>query len=141
RRGRRIDVEQREVRLAVLADAEVQRLHAPVFVLGDLATEAFDDRSELLGHVFDLLRADVLARKIDVLIKRHEMPFLCWSVFWRQALRALRKGSIALKAETRDAGPSGPTGSCETAVRSASSQSTECAFYRVFSAERKFSSR
>src|SRR5256885_12714050 len=60
RRGRRIDVEQREVGLAVLADAEVQRLHAPVFVLGDLATQSFDDGCELLGQVFDLLRADVL---------------------------------------------------------------------------------
>ena len=71
---RRIDVEKREVRLAVLLDAEVQRLHAPVLVLGDLATEPLDDRRELLGQVFDLLRADVLARKIDVLIIRHEMP-------------------------------------------------------------------
>jgi len=56
------------MRLAVLADAEVQRLHAPVFVLGDLATETLDDRRELLGQVLDLLRADVLAREIDVFV-------------------------------------------------------------------------
>ncbi len=68
RRGRRIDVEQREVRLAVLADAEVQRLHAPVFVLGDLAAETFDHGGELLAQVLDLLRADVLAREIDVFV-------------------------------------------------------------------------
>src|SRR3954469_10986680 len=58
RRGRRIDVEQREMRLAVLADPEVERLHPPVFVLRDLAAETFDDGGELLGQVFDLLRAD-----------------------------------------------------------------------------------
>ena len=68
-RGRRgIKVEQREMRLAVLVDAEVQRLHAPVFVLGDLATQTFDDGGELLGQVLDLLRADVLARQIDVFV-------------------------------------------------------------------------
>src|SRR3954470_15601330 len=49
RRRRRIDVEQREVRLAVLADAEVQRLHAPVFVLEDFATKSFNHSGELLG--------------------------------------------------------------------------------------------
>ncbi len=65
---RRVDIEQREVRLAVLLDAEVQRLHAPVFVLGDLAAQTLDDGRELLGQVLDLLRADVLARKIDVFV-------------------------------------------------------------------------
>jgi [acyl-carrier-protein] S-malonyltransferase len=68
RRGRRIDIEQREMRLAIFADAEVQRLHAPVFVLGDLAAHLLDDAGELLGQIFDLLRADVLARKVDVFV-------------------------------------------------------------------------
>jgi len=68
-RGRgSVDIEQREVRLAVLFDAEVQRLHAPVFVLGHLAAETFDDGGELLGQILDLLRADVLAREIDVFV-------------------------------------------------------------------------
>src|SRR6185503_6459897 len=65
------------------------------------------------------------------------------SVDRRQALRALRKGSIALKAGTRDAGPPGPTafGPCRlsAAVRSAPGRSTECAFYRVFRQKRKLS--
>src|SRR5262245_37141500 len=59
---RRIDVEKREVRLAVLADAEGQGLDAPVFVLGDLATQLLDDAGQLRGQFLDLLRADVLAR-------------------------------------------------------------------------------
>jgi hypothetical protein len=37
----------------------------------------FDDALELCGQFIDLLRADVLARKVDVFIKRHcGMPFL-----------------------------------------------------------------
>ena len=39
RRRRRVDVEQRHVRLAVLADAVGERLHAPIFGLGDLAAQ------------------------------------------------------------------------------------------------------
>ena len=43
-------------------------LHAPVFVLGDLATQLLDDAGELRGQFLDLLRADVLAREIDVFV-------------------------------------------------------------------------
>ena len=68
RRRRRVDVQQREVRLAVLADAEGERLHAPIFGLGDLAAHLLDDAVELRGQFLDLLRADVLAREIDVLV-------------------------------------------------------------------------
>ena len=39
RRRRRIDVQQREMRLAVLVDAVGEGLHAPVFGLGDLAAQ------------------------------------------------------------------------------------------------------
>src|SRR5690348_7650520 len=76
RSGRRLDVEQRDVRLAVLADAVGEGLQPPVLVLGDLAAEAADDVGELLGQVLDLLRAQVLARQIDVFVEGHEMPFL-----------------------------------------------------------------
>ena len=65
---RRVDVDQREMRLAVLADAVGEGLHAPIFGLGDLAAQTFDDGLELGGQVLDLLRADVLARKIDVFV-------------------------------------------------------------------------
>ena len=43
RRGRRVDVHQREVRLAVLADAVGEGLEAPGLDLGDLAAALLDD--------------------------------------------------------------------------------------------------
>ena len=46
-------------------------------ILAIVAAESLDDALELRGQFLDLLRADVLARKIDVLIERHEMPFPC----------------------------------------------------------------
>src|ERR1700734_482675 len=73
---RRIDVQQREMRLAVLAQPVGQGFHAPVFVFGDGPAETLDDALQLRGQFLDLLRAGVLARKIDVLIERHECPFL-----------------------------------------------------------------
>ena len=66
--GRRIDVQQREMRLAILAQAIGERLHAPLFDLGDLAAHLFDDALELGGQFFDLLRAGVLARQEDVFV-------------------------------------------------------------------------
>ena len=39
---RRIDIEQRDVRLAVFANAVGEGLQAPIFVLGDLAAELSD---------------------------------------------------------------------------------------------------
>ena len=42
-RRRGVDVHQREVRLAVLADAVGEGLQAPVFDLGDLAAALLDD--------------------------------------------------------------------------------------------------
>ena len=65
---RRIDIEQRQVRLAVLAHAVGERLQAPIFVLGDLAAHLPDDAGQLRGQFFDLLRAQVLARQIDVFV-------------------------------------------------------------------------
>ena len=56
RRRRRVDVEQREVRLAVLVHAVGERLDAPVFGLGDLAAGLLDDAGELGGQFLDLLR-------------------------------------------------------------------------------------
>ena len=43
RRRRRIDVHQREMCLAVLAQPVGERFHAPIFGLGDRSAEAFDD--------------------------------------------------------------------------------------------------
>ena len=72
-RGRwRIDIEQRHVRLAVLADSVGEGLQSPVLVFGDLATHLPDDAGQLGGQFLDLLRAQVLARKVDVFVQRHE---------------------------------------------------------------------
>ena len=57
RLGGRGDVQQREMRLAVLLDAERERLQAPGLDLGDRAAERGDLRLDLLRQRFDLLRA------------------------------------------------------------------------------------
>src|SRR4051794_31341383 len=75
-RGRRIEPEQGEMRLAVLLDTERERLDAPIFRRVDqFAAEAFDHRLIGVGHFLDLLRAQVLARQIDVFIQRHAYAF------------------------------------------------------------------
>ena len=54
--------------LRFLRMRKVERLHAPVFVLGDLAAEPSMTPLNCVGQFLDLLRADVLARQIDVLV-------------------------------------------------------------------------
>ncbi len=72
---RRIEIHEREVRLAVLAQPIGEGLDAPLLELGDLAAHLLDDALEMVGQFFDLLRADVLARHEDVFIEGHGMPF------------------------------------------------------------------
>src|SRR5579871_511731 len=72
-----IDVEHHEMRLAVLVDAVGQRAQAPLLGLGDLAAKRGDDAGDLVGDVFDLLRARVLTREKHMLIERHGRPFSC----------------------------------------------------------------
>src|SRR6516165_7145920 len=69
------DVQQREVRLAVLLDAEGKRLQSPRLDLGDRAAERGDLRLDLLRQRLDLLLRDVLARQEDMLIESHFGPF------------------------------------------------------------------
>src|SRR5207253_3492000 len=76
RRGRRLDVEQHEVRLAVLVHAVGEGAHAPVLGLADLAAGLFDNAGHLGRQFFHLLGARVLTREKDMLIKRHGGPFL-----------------------------------------------------------------
>src|SRR5262249_41059396 len=118
RRRRRVELEHGEVGFAVLANAERKRLDAPVFGVGDeLAAEAFDDALEAGRHLLDLLRAQVLARQIDVFIQWHAnaSPLLARS--GAKPLVPFGKGSKVLrKAGTRDAGPCGPTAPDEAAV-------------------------
>ena len=86
-RGRRVDVEQRHVRLAVLADAVGEGLHPPIFGLGDLPAHLLDDAFVLRGERFDLLRAGVLAREVDVFVERHGLR--CLSFWLSCAIRRL----------------------------------------------------
>src|SRR5581483_8715776 len=103
RRRWRVDVHQGEMRLAVLAQAVGERFDAPRFSLGDGAAEALDDALELRGQFLDLLRAGVLARKIDVFVERHGCPFLkSHSAPRRHAPRALRE-----RLECSDGGDTG----------------------------------
>src|SRR5262249_3388578 len=76
RRRRRIEIHERVVRLAVLAQAVGKRFDAPLFELGDLAAQLLDDAFELGGQFFDLLRAHTLPVQGDVFVKRHAMPSL-----------------------------------------------------------------
>src|SRR5579872_7227029 len=76
-----VDVEQHEMRLAVLVHAIGQRTHAPVLGLGDLAARLYDDAGHLGGQFFDLLGARVLTREKNMLIKRHGCPFLVLARF------------------------------------------------------------
>ena len=71
-RGRRsIDVHQSEMRLAVFAQPIGQGFHAPGFGLGHRPAQSFDHTLQMRRQFFHLLRAGVLARKVDVLIERH----------------------------------------------------------------------
>src|SRR3954464_1204953 len=90
---RRIELQHGEVRLAVLPDAEREGFDAPIFRVGDeFPAEAFDDALVGGGHLLDLLRAQVLAREVDVFVQRHDLPFPYVCSFRRQAPHALREG-------------------------------------------------
>ena len=75
RRRGGVDVEQHEVRLAVLVHPVGEGAYAPVFHLHDLAAETFDDAGHLGGQFLDLLGARILTREKNMLIKRHGCPF------------------------------------------------------------------
>ena len=94
------------MRLAVFAQPIGQGFHAPIFGLRNGAAETLDDAFQLRGQFLDLLRAGVLARKIDVFVQRHECPFpMFFARLGAKPLEPFGKGSNALKAGTLDAGP------------------------------------
>ncbi len=70
-RRRRIDVEQREVRLAALLDLVGEAFDAPVLALGDLAATLLDEIGEFFGECLDLGVGDVLAREEHMLVESH----------------------------------------------------------------------
>src|SRR5262249_34942932 len=75
RRRRRVDVQQREMRLAILLDAEGEALEPPIFGLADDSAAALDDVAKVLYQAFDLLCGDVLASQEHMLIKWHGTAF------------------------------------------------------------------
>ena len=58
------------------------------YVLGDLAALRGEDAGQLRGQFLDLLRAQILARKIDVFVQWHALPSL-----FRPRLGSPRLGS------------------------------------------------
>src|SRR5690606_3181596 len=70
-RGRGVDVDQREMRLAVLLDTVGERLDAPVLGLADGAAVRLDDALELFDEGLDLLCGNILACQEDVLVESH----------------------------------------------------------------------
>src|SRR5262249_40687412 len=140
--GRRVDVEHREMGLAVLAQAVGQRLDAPLLGLGDLAAHLLDDAFELRGQFLDLLRARVLARQETVFVARHADAF----PFSAMLLPARSPSSLSGKARKlgrREHGTPGPSGPAvgsfdQAAVRSAPGRgSSGSARYRGFASKGK----
>src|SRR3984893_14419532 len=76
RGGRGIDIQKREMCLAVLLDPVGQGFHSPIFHFLDFATEGFDDSFELRRERLHLLGGNILTRQIDVLVKSHWAAFL-----------------------------------------------------------------
>src|ERR1700733_7297831 len=75
RLGRGGNVQEREMSLAVLLDAEGKRLQTPRLDLGDGAAQRGDLGLDLFRQRLDLLLRDVLAHQEDMLIKSHVGPF------------------------------------------------------------------
>ena len=72
---RRVDVEQGEMRLAVLLDPVGERLDAPVLGLADLPAVLRQELLVPLRHGLHLLGGDVLTDEIYVLVESHCVPF------------------------------------------------------------------
>jgi hypothetical protein len=115
--------------LAVLADAVRERFHAPVLGLIDLAAHPFDGRFVLIGEFFHLLRAKILARKKNVLVKGHAVPFPVSNLTPAPSPSSLRKGSMLRRRKLRDARPKALPP--EAAVRSVPNRDrAKCALIR-----------
>jgi len=71
RSGRRIDVHQGVMSLAVLLDAIGEGLEAPVFDTPDFTAVSFDDTLVLFYEGVDLLSGDILSSKEYMFIKSH----------------------------------------------------------------------
>ena len=86
---RGVDVEEGVMRAAVLLDLVGGGLETPIFGLGDLAAQLFDDGLVSIHKRCHLLRRDVLARKKGMLVKWHiglSLVAVCPEQSPRQAL-------------------------------------------------------
>ncbi len=122
RRGGGGDVHEREVRLAVLLDAEGERLQAPRLDLGDRAAEGGDLCLDLLRQRFDLLLRHVLAHQENMLVESHVRPFQ-FNRVPRGALRA-REGSNRI-IRRREHGRTGAQGPAARSVQSSARPSVQ----------------
>src|ERR1700743_3971031 len=93
--------------LAVLLDAIGKSAQAPIFLLLDLAAFAFDDGFEMGGKCVHRLRADVLARDQEMLVKSHVR-----SLFWLRSdvgrtpgTASARRTPAALRATRKSGRP------------------------------------
>jgi hypothetical protein len=140
-RGRwRINIEQSHVRFAIFADAVCEGLQTPIFVFRHFTAHLPDDAGQLGCQFLDLLRAQVLARKVDVFVQRHE----CLSLVFKSSV--LDPGAKPLEPlECSEGGSTGRRAKWpyrmikSTTGRPFSSQpgSTERAVYKGFSKKRK----
>ena len=93
--GRRVDVEEGVVGLAILLDLESEVLQSPVFLLGDFALAFFDDVLKFFHQGFDLSLGHVLACQERMLVKRHTMAFRFeLSRSWNAVVSLRRKAPI-----------------------------------------------
>ena len=92
--------------LAVLLDAIGQSAQAPIFLLLDLAAFAFDDGLEMGGQCVHLLRADILARDQEMLVKSHVRSFssACGTARGGPPFAALARRTRATIRATRKSG-------------------------------------
>ena len=110
RRRRRVDVQKREIRLAVLLDAEGEGFETPCLDLRHRAALRGDQRLELFGESFDLRRSHVLTRHIDMLVESHDRAFLFPFASHAEPFEpAERLDSDPSKAGTREDGSALPS--------------------------------
>src|SRR5260370_15817613 len=71
RRGRRVEIEENVMALAILLDAERERPKSPISPFFDFALTFGDHRRESIGKRLDLRRRDILARNKHGFVQWH----------------------------------------------------------------------
>ena len=116
RAGRRVEVHQDVMGLAVLLQPVGEGSEAPVFDLGDGAAAFLDDGAEFLRQRLDLVRGHVRAHEKHVLVKWHtDTPSGCVGPAQRRTqphapARSVRQGAVSRRG-TIPIAPPGASGS------------------------------